>query len=439
MSVVRFIVAGAGLRGTEYASYATRRPEQAQVVGVADPNDFYRERMVRTHRIPAENCFLDWQAMARRPRFADAVIVATQDALHAAPAVAFARKGYHILLEKPMAPTEQACRRIVRAVEQAGVMLAVCHLMRYTTYTQHIKQIVDSGRIGEAVSIQHLEPVGYWHQAHAFVRGSWRNEVESSFMLLAKSCHDIDWISYILGDAHCLRVASFGGLNHFLRERKPAAAGDARRCLDCAYEEACPYSAKRFYLGMVRDGKGLWFTKVTPDTTEEGMTKALQEGPYGRCVYECDNDVVDHQVVIMEFAGCRTAAFTMTAFNEGGGRRTRIFGTRGSISGDGRTLEVFDFLTEKRETIDTSTTDATMFGGHGGGDSAVMSRFIEAVATGDPGRILSGPATSLATHRIVFAAERARRSGRVVWLGMDRGAVTARTSAMPAREAEHGA
>jgi predicted dehydrogenase len=413
---VTLIVAGAGLRGSVYASYAERAPDRARVVGVADPSDFYRERMVRTHAIPAENVFRDWRAMARRPKFADAVIVATQDALHAEPAIAFARQGYHLLLEKPMAPTERDCRRIVAAVKRSGVIFAVCHVMRYTAYTRAVKSILDSGRIGEVVSIQHLEPVGYWHQAHAFVRGSWRNEAQSSFMLLAKSCHDLDWISYMMGDTPCGRVASFGSLRHFRREQKPAAAGSATRCLACAFEPRCPYSAKRFYLRMAREGHGASFMKVTTDPSEQGMLKALRKGPYGRCVYECDNDVVDNQVVIMEFEGGRTATFTMTAFNEGGGRRTSIFGTRGSLFGDGRTIERFDFLANRREVIDTHTADATAFGGHGGGDSGVIQSFVEAVATGDPGKILSGPDTSLATHRMVFAAERARRLGRVVKL-----------------------
>ena len=156
---------------------------------------------------------------------ADAVIICTQDAMHAEPAVAFAKKGYAILLEKPMAPNEADCRRIVEAVKANGILFAVCHVMRYTRYTQMLKQVVDSGAIGEVVSLQHLEPVGYWHQAHSFVRGNWRNEQESSFMLLAKSCHDLDWIRYIMGEP-CLSVSSFGALKHFNTSEKPAEAGE---------------------------------------------------------------------------------------------------------------------------------------------------------------------------------------------------------------------
>jgi len=417
MPPVKLIVAGTGSRGSGYAAYAEKFPDQAQVVGVADPREFHRGRLARAHSVGPEGVFQTWEELAKRRKFADAVIVATQDALHAAPAIAFARKGYHILLEKPMAPNERDCRRIVKAVEKAGVIFAVCHVMRYTTYTRKVKEIVDSGRLGEVVSIQHLEPVGYWHQAHSFVRGNWGNEAASSPMLLAKSCHDLDWISYILGGAKCLRVSSFGSLNHFRRDKKPAAAGAAARCTDCAYEPQCPYSAKKLYLGRIRAGRTDWPTDViTTDLTEAGVMQALREGSYGRCAYECDNDVVDHQVVNLEFEGDRTAAFTMTAFNEGGGRRTWLFGTRGALYGDDRTIEVRDFLTDGKEVIDTRADQAGILGGHGGGDFWLMKSFVEAVAAGDPKKVLSGPQTSLETHRMVFAAERARRTGRVVEL-----------------------
>ena len=223
MRPVTMVVAGAGGRGTGYATYATERPQEVRIVGVAEPREFYRTGLARTHRIAPRNVFRSWEQLAARPRFADAVIIATQDRMHAGPAVAFARKGYHILLEKPMAPVESDCRRIVAAAKKARVLLGVCHVMRYTSYTRVLKKIVDEGTIGEVVSMQHLEPVGHWHQAHSFVRGSWRNERQSSPMLLAKSCHDLDWIRHIMGRP-CRRVSSFGSLIHFRRKMKPRGA-----------------------------------------------------------------------------------------------------------------------------------------------------------------------------------------------------------------------
>jgi predicted dehydrogenase len=179
---VTAIVIGAGGRGMTYSLFAKMFPDRLQIVGVAEPKEYNRQWMVSTHAIPAENAVTDWQALADRPRFADFAIIATQDAMHAEPAIWFAELGYAILLEKPMAPTEADCRRIVHAVKEAGVLFGVCHVLRYTSYTRALKALVDAGAVGEVVSIQHLEPVGYWHQAHSFVRGNWRNEAESSFM-----------------------------------------------------------------------------------------------------------------------------------------------------------------------------------------------------------------------------------------------------------------
>ena len=412
MKPIALLIVGAGSRGTGYAEYALQHPDQARVVGVVEPREYYRNQLARQHNIPPENVFTDWHPAANRPRFADAVIIATPDALHADPAVAFANLGYHMLLEKPMAPTAAECRRIAAAVEANSILFAVFHVLRYTTYTQKVKEIVESGRLGEVVSIQHLEPVGYWHQAHSFVRGNWRNESESSFMLLAKSCHDLDWIRYVVGK-RCMRVSSFGNLHHFRKEEKPQGAAD--RCLDCSVETDCPYSALKIYMGYLQRGELGWpVAMLTPDVTEEGVMNALRTGPYGRCVYACDNDVVDHQVVNMLFEDGETAAFTMTAFNHQRDRETRIFGTRGELYGNGQVIEVFDFLTDTTDRIDTWAGDGSILDGHGGGDYGLMRQFVAAVQQGDQSLIWSGLEETLESHLMVFAAEEARRQNRVV-------------------------
>ena len=412
MQPVKLIVIGGGGRGTGYAEYAREFPARAKVVGVAEPRDFYRNRLATTHQIPPDRAVTCWTQMAARDKFADAVLICTQDNLHVDPAIAFARKGYAILLEKPMAPDEQGCRRIVQAVVDSDVLLAVGHVMRYTTYTRKLKQLLVAGRIGEIVSIQHLEPVGYWHQAHSYVRGNWRNEAESSFMLLSKSCHDLDWLRHVM-DRRCEKVSSFGSLHHFRRASQPAGAAD--RCLDCSVESACPYSAKKIYLDRVARGDTEWPSDVlTPTVTVASVTEALRTGPYGRCVYACDNDVVDHQVVTLQFAGGATASFTMTAFAEMGHRRTTVFGTRGEIRGDGEQIQIYDFLSDELETIKGKALDAGLLGGHGGGDFGLMQGFVDAVASGDRSKVLSGPAETLESHLMVFAAERARGEDRVV-------------------------
>lgn len=413
MDPVRLIVVGAGSRGAVYARYAREHPDTVRIVGVAEPRQVYRERLAREHAVDPAHVAADWQALAALPRFADGVIIATPDTVHADPAVAFAGRGYHLLLEKPMAPSPAECRRIVAAAGQGGVMLAVCHVMRYTRYTEQLKALVSSGRIGRVVSVDHLEPVGYWHQAHSFVRGNWGNAARSAPMLLAKSCHDLDWIRHVVG-LPCLQVSSFGGLFHFRPEARPDGAAD--RCLDCAVEATCPYSAVKIYLGRVRAGYTGWPVDVlTPDLTEAGVTEALRTGPYGRCVYACDNDVVDHQVVNLRFAGGVTATFTMTGFTRQRDRETRIFGTRGELFGDGTAIEVHDFLTDTTEVFRSDVaSDGSIATGHGGGDARLMAAFVAAVASGDPGPIRSGPEESLETHLMVFAAEDARKRGRVV-------------------------
>lgn len=414
MRPVTYLIAGAGDRGHVYAGCAKAIPDEAQVVGVAEPRDLQRSRMAEAHGIPSSQVFSCWREAAAVPRFADAVVISTQDQMHAEPAVAFADLGYQVLLEKPMAICLDDCEAIVTAVKRNGTIFGVGHVLRYTPYFTKLKSLLDEGAVGDLVTIQHLEPVGYWHQAHSFVRGNWRNEDESTFMLMAKSCHDLDLLRWMMGRP-CLRLSSFGSLHHFRAEKKPEGASD--RCLDCDVEASCPYSAKRLYLGLLEREKYGWpLHVITDDFTEAGVTEALRNGPYGRCVYACDNDVVDHQVVNMEFEGGRTATFTMTAFSHAGAdRRTQIFGTHGELSGDGRTITHRDFLTAKETTIDTHA-DLDGMSGHGGGDDGFFNQFTRAVAKQDPSIIRSGPDETLESHRMVFAAEEARRTGQVVEL-----------------------
>jgi predicted dehydrogenase len=413
MEPVKLLIVGAGGRGTTYAGFAAAFPERAKVVGVAEPRDAYRERLVREHAIPPDQVFTDWRQAAGVPKFADAVVIATQDRMHVEPAVAFADLGYAMLLEKPMAPDAAGCRAIVEAVKRNDVLFGVCHVLRYTGFTRRLKSLIESGAIGAIVGIQHLEPVGFWHMAHSFVRGNWRNEAESGPMLLTKSCHDLDWISHIMG-ASWNGVSSFGSLKHFTPEEAPEGAGE--RCVACAVEPTCPYSAVRIYNEVLQRGHTGWPVDVlAPDPTPASVQAALEHGPYGRCVYKCDNDVVDHQVVTVDFDGGRTAAFTMMAFTRMRGRETHIFGTRGELFGDGRYIDHYDFMTDSTYRIDTEAgAGDAVLAGHGGGDFGLMDAFVRAVATQDPAHILSGADETLASHLLVFAAEDARREGRVV-------------------------
>jgi predicted dehydrogenase len=390
------------------------RTGEAVVTALAEPRARRREAAAVEFGVAADRSVASWEELAARPDLdVDAVVVATPDHQHTEPALAFLHRRVPLLLEKPMAPSEEEARLIVEAAERAGVVVCVAHVLRYSAYSDRVKSLLDAGAIGDVVSIEHLEPVGWWHQAHSYVRGNWRREDESNPMLLAKCCHDVDWLSYVVGRP-ALRVSSFGSLSHFTAANKPEGAG--ARCLDCAVERDCPYSARRIYLERLQDPAARrWPLPVlTEDLTEQGVTTALREGPYGRCVYDCDNDVVDHQVVNIEYVGGVTASLTMTAFTPMGFRRTRIFGTRGTLEGDGYSVSVFDFLTGETTSIQVVDPDSAEAGdGHLGADAALTRSFLAAVRAGDAGRILTSPAESLHTHTIVWAAERARRLGRV--------------------------
>jgi len=293
------------------------------------------------------------------------------------------------------------------------VIVCVAHVLRYSAYTTTMKAALAEGAIGDIVAVEHLEPIGWWHFAHSYVRGNWRREDESSPMLMAKCCHDLDWLSFVV-DRPAVRVSSFGSLSHFTAANKPAGAGS--RCLDCAVEPDCPYSACRIYLDHVDEPAAQrWpLSILTVDVNRETITEALQVGPYGRCVYDCDNDVVDHQVVNIEYAGGVTASVTVSAFTPMSFRKTRIFGTRGMIEGDGYSVNVFDFVTSRSTSMQVVDPSDPLAGeGHLGADAALTRSFLAAVRDDDPDRVLTSPQVSLHTHEIVWAAERARRLGRV--------------------------
>lgn len=408
---VSVLVIGCGARGELYSRYALENPDKMKVIAIAEPRVEYRNHMKQLHDIKDEFVFSSWEDVLKKGRITDAVLICTQDNLHTEPAIAFSQQKYHMLLEKPMSSTPEECREIVASAKKHDIIFAVCHVLRYTRYTTELKKIIDNQTIGDIISMQHLEPVGWWHQAHSFVRGNWKNDKESTFMLLAKACHDLDWIRYIMGSS-VESVHSFGHLSHFTQENHPDKAGT--NCFDCSVERRCPYSAQKIYLE--NEFGGDYFRKIiTPVDNKEALKKALIEGPYGRCVYLCDNNVVDHQVVNFQFQGNKTASFTMTAFTEYSDRKTRIFGTRGRIEGDGKFIKVFDFNNNEEVIYDVDALEGdSQMTGHGGGDYYMMKSFIEAVKSGDQSLVLSGPDETLETHLTVFAAEQSRKTKTVI-------------------------
>lgn len=416
MKKVTVALVGAGSRGRIYADYIHSHPEQGQVVCVCEPSESRRNEVGDLHNVPSHLRFADWRELANRPKLAEAALVCTQDAMHRDPAVALAGLGYHLLLEKPLAPTAKECRDICRAAIENNIMLAVCHVLRYTPTNRKLKSLVDSGVIGNVQSVQLLEPVGYWHQAHSFVRGNWRNQAESSFMLLAKSCHDLDLLNYLI-PGRCKHVSSFGRLSYFKPENKPEGAAD--RCTDCpeCVEKSCEYSAIKIYARDRGDKLDDWPANVVTNfDSSKNMLEELKQSPYGRCAFACDNDVVDHQVVNFEFDSGTTAVFTMTAFTATGTREIYIMGDKGTIRSTEAGSFLSRFLDDSSEVISLDQGDGLITSGHGGGDEGIMSSFLDAISQNDPSLILSGPEISLDSHLMVFAAEKSRLTKSVVAL-----------------------
>jgi len=397
-------VMGAGSRGNLYASYAEAHPDELRMVGVAEPMPHRNASMAAAHDIPDEHRWDTWERAFDGPRFCDAVIITTPDHLHYGPAMAALAKGYDLLLEKAIAQTWPQCRDILTLAREQDAIVGVCHVLRYAPYFRMMKHVVDAGRLGEVVSVQHLEPVEHVHMSHSFVRGNWRNSAESNPMLLSKSCHDLDILRWILGH-RCTRVQSFGSLRVFREDRKPAGA--TARCADgCTVEADCPFSALRIYAR----GKGWLHHKDTPGDDEASILEWLSRTNYGRCVYQLDNDVVDHQTVNMEFGNDTTVAFSMEGLTSYAGRRTRIMGTRGDLVGDEERMDVFDF--SRRERYEWVTAEhARDLSGHGGGDFALVRDWVQAVSRRDEGLLTSNLAASMESHLIGFTAEESRHEG----------------------------
>jgi predicted dehydrogenase len=316
--------------------------------------------------------------------------------------------GYHILLEKPMSSEPLEALEMAEEAEKHNRILIVCHSMRYSSYFRTLKELINLGKIGNIMTIQWTENVGVLHHAHSFVRGNWRNSDTSSPMILQKSCHDLDMLQWLIGDK-CESISSFGDLSFFKEENAPK--GSTERCMDgCAVEHECQFSALKEYLNE-KDG---WPQSVVSlDNRLEARVKALKEGPYGRCVYRCDNNVVDHQVVNLRFKNKVTVSFTMTAFTTENTRTFKIMGTKGEICGHNVKNEIqINYFSGKKEVIYPEIVD----GGHGGADTNIMRDFIKHVATEDPNGGSSTGIESARTHLVAFAAEQSRITGKTVYL-----------------------
>ena len=413
----KLILIGGGNRGNSYTKIG-KELEKFELIAIAEPLKQRREYIANLHGIPKEMCFESWEPLLNLGKIADAAIISTMDRDHYAPAMKAIEVGYDILLEKPAAPTYEECLDIEKAAREKGVNVLVCHVLRYNRFFRTMKKLIDEGKVGRIINIEHTEGVGDMHYSHSFVRGKWHNTEESAFMLLAKSCHDIDIIQWLIGK-DCKRVQSFGALTYFKRENAPE--GSTERCLDgCPYLETCPYSAKKIYVD--RKDIGNWLrssvTRCHEMTDDDVVIEGLNNTQYGKCVFKCDNnDVVDHQTVNMEFEDDITVTFTMSAFNLGG-RRIRVMGTKGMLDAHAwdPIIKYQNLLTQENEEININDAilGDSILSGHGGGDSGIMNSLYDMLCGKVSADELSNISISVKNHKTVFAAEKSRLEGRVV-------------------------
>jgi predicted dehydrogenase len=394
-------------------------------VAVAEPDPIRRTRFADDHDLDDSQCFDDWRALIARGHRADAALVTTQDQMHVEPAVAALEAGYDVLLEKPMAPTLAGCMELIHAAERTGRILQICHVLRYSPFWRTLHEVLESGRLGEIITVEHRENVAYWHMAHSYVRGNWRNEGESNPMILAKCCHDLDILTWNL-HAPVKRLSSVGSLLHYRADR--VGPEIPLRCTDgCPVEPNCPFSAIGIYLDLrpfphyIAEAEAGRFdleapaifplVAVTPDLSRAGRRLALENGPYGRCVYRCDNDVVDHQVVTMELETGPSVVLVMHGHSHEEHRSMRYDGSRATLRarfGDRSEISVHHHATGEIENIQVEQD----IGGHGGGDHNLMSDFLAALRGEIPP--LTTARASLESHLLAFAAEEARHQQCVV-------------------------
>lgn len=424
MKQITVAIAGLGSRGKDtYAQVAKLIPDKMKIVAVADINEEKVKLAAKEFDISEDNCFNSAEEMLEREQLADVMVIATQDRQHVGHAIPALRKGYHLLLEKPISPILEECQELVRVAKECDRKVVVCHVLRYTPVYQKVKELLDAGTIGDVVSIMALENVGWWHQAHSFVRGNWRNKELSSPMILQKCCHDMDLYLW-LANKECKSLSSFGSTQLFKAECAPEGCAD--RCLGgCEAKENCCFDAEKIYmkhhLKGFENGNAEWPVNVlvTGEVTEEALMEALKTGPYGRCVYHCDNNVVDHQVLNMLMSDGTTMSFTMCGFSADVSRYAKFMGTKGELivnmNGDNVERNVINvrlFDTKWTEYSVNVAELATDFSGHGGGDNAMVEEFIDVLSgVKNESPYVTSLEKSMESHYCALAAEESRVNG----------------------------
>lgn len=414
--ILTVAILGAGSRGAEtYGRFFHYRKDMFKILSLCEVKKERLERYQKEFEVEETLCFKDEKDFFKEKR-ADLLVIATQDQDHVRQALVAIELGYHILLEKPITNNEEELYQLYNAASKKNIKILVCHVLRYGGAYQKVKEILDNKLIGDLISIDHLEGVGYWHQAHSFVRGNWRRKDETSPMILAKCCHDLDLITWF-ANSECDSITSFGSLNYFDSKHAPKEA--TKRCSDCPLKESCCYSAYNLYVKRWEEvGKpdNTWpFNVLTEEkVSKESLTKAIETGPYGRCVFYCDNDVVDSQSTNILFKNGVTANLKMTAFVKYGGRYIHFYGTLGEMILDEHedVIKLWQYGKEDVSfKISTLTIEKT---GHGGSDERMMKYLYEVLTSGEEVKGTTLEA-SIQSHMMAFASEKSRlEKGKII-------------------------
>ena len=400
METKRLVVFGLGARGTIYANFAKTYPEKFELVAIIENAP---DRIEKAKKEYSAKVFADYKDFLAEKIPADIVAVATQDEDHKEHAIEVMKAGYDLLLEKPIANNLEDCLAIYNASKEYNRKVIICHVLRYTPFYSTVKKIIDSGKLGEVITIHASESVGYYHNAHSFVRGPWRNKAQSSPMILAKCCHDMDIIRYLMGE-ECVSISSYGDLYYFNKDHAPKGATEY--CSACPNKD-CIYKAQTIYLSEQGRPFSAYFT--TKEQTDENVLADLKGSKYDKCVFQNDNDVVDHQVTIMQFANGKTACHTMTAFSRLVYRDLKVHGTKAELVGviEDNEFEIryFGGGVEKI-AVDISMANV---GGHAGGDFFMMNSIYKDL-NGEKADGVTYLDVSIESHLMSFGAEDSRLS-----------------------------
>lgn len=404
---MKYVIIGTGSRGMIYGQWAV--DHGIEIAGIAEKRPDRLQDAAQKLKVPAGMCFSDGADLLSMGKIADAAIITTLDRDHFGHVMQALRCGYDILLEKPISPDPAECMKIEETANTLGRRITVCHVLRYTSFWCRIKSILDSGELGRIVAIKHSENIGAFHMAHSFVRGNWRNDVLSSPIIMQKSCHDLDILLW-LTNAHCTKVSAFGGLSFFREENAPAGSSD--RCLNCEVSKDCIFDAWKAYRPVL----GQWPADVVClEQTEAALTDALKNGPYGRCVFRCDNNVCDHMSIALAFDTGVTATFSLTAQTSACHRNIHIMCERGEIEADDskRQIVVRKHVSSQADTFEEQVIHIRTNGsGHGGGDDGIMEDFTAGFTGTAESR--SSISRSVESHLMACAIEQARLTGQVV-------------------------